>query len=162
MLQHWKNMTVCSWNIKLANYINFIAILMFPDLKYLKQGFLENLESLVLKFSVFVLNLKNNSFPKSWKTRRMCKKMKFLCCDGLMDCHFQLFGRIVWLGKAYPRIWSVWSHNQAKHIRGYDLSGGIWIDCYTVSFLIACTYIFGKKVWGQWTKDKAGRIMYVI
>ena len=103
---------------------------MFPDLKYLEQGFLETLESLVLKISVFVLNLKNNSFLKSWKTRRMFKKMKFLCCDGLMDCHLQLFGRIVWLGKAYPGIWSAWSHDQAKHIWGYDLPGGIWIDLH--------------------------------
>ena len=129
MLHHWTNMTVCSWKIKLANYINFIAILMFPDLKYLKQGFLATLENLVLKFSVFVLNLK--IIPKSWKTRRMCKKVKFLCCDGLMDCCLQLFGRVVRLGKVYPRIWSAWSHDQSKHIRGYDLPGGTWIDCYT-------------------------------
>ena len=37
----------------------FKTILMFPDLKYLKQDFLETV-------SVFVLNLKNNSFPKLW------------------------------------------------------------------------------------------------
>ena len=49
--------------IKLVNAINFI--LMFPDFEYLKQGFLETLESLVFKFSVFVLNLKNNSFSVS-------------------------------------------------------------------------------------------------
>ena len=49
---------VCLCKIKLANNINFLTILMFPDLKYLKQVFLETL-------SVFVLNLKNNSFPKS-------------------------------------------------------------------------------------------------
>ena len=37
---------------------HFFAILILPDLEYLKQGFLETL-------SVFVLNWKNNSFPKS-------------------------------------------------------------------------------------------------
>ena len=49
---------LCLCKIKLANNIIFFTILMFPDLKYLKQGYLETL-------SVFVLNLKNNSFPKS-------------------------------------------------------------------------------------------------
>ena len=32
--------SVCLCKIKLANNINFFTILMFPDLKYLKQGFL--------------------------------------------------------------------------------------------------------------------------
>ena len=49
---------VCSYKIKLTNNVNFLVILMFPDLEYLKQSFLETL-------SVFVLNLKNNSFTKS-------------------------------------------------------------------------------------------------
>ena len=44
--------------IKLGNNITLFAILIFPDFKYLKQGFPETLESLVLKLSVFVLNLK--------------------------------------------------------------------------------------------------------
>ena len=42
-----------NWLIK-----EFFTILMFPDLKYIKLGFLQTL-------SIFVLNLKNNSFPKS-------------------------------------------------------------------------------------------------
>ena len=46
----------CSWKIKLAKNVNCFAIWMFPDLKYLKQC------SLVTLY-VFVLNLKNNSFP---------------------------------------------------------------------------------------------------
>ena len=73
---------------------------MFPDLEYLKQGFLETL-------SAFVLTLKNNSFPKSWETRRMFKKMESLCCGGLMNYCLQQFGGVVWQGKTYPRIWSV-------------------------------------------------------
>ena len=47
-----------NWSI--TNF--YFAILMFLDFEYLKQGFLETLKNLVL---TFVLNLKNNSFPKS-------------------------------------------------------------------------------------------------
>ena len=36
------------------------------------------------------------------------------------------FRRVVWPGKLHPMIWSVWSYDQAKHIRGYDLQG-VWI-----------------------------------
>ena len=49
---------VCLCKIKLGNNIKLFAIWMFPELKYLKQSFLQTL-------SVFVLNLKNNSFLKS-------------------------------------------------------------------------------------------------
>ena len=41
------------------------------------------------------------------------------------------FDRVVWLGKTYPRIWPAWSCDQAKHICGYDLPGGISFDYYT-------------------------------
>ena len=44
-------------------------------------------------------------------------------CDGLMDCHLQWFGGVVWIG---------------KHILGYDLLGGIWTDYYNgTSFQLA-------------------------
>ena len=61
MLHHKKHDSKangCLFKIKLANNINFFTVLMFPDLKYLKQGFLQTLP-------VFVMNLKTNSFPKS-------------------------------------------------------------------------------------------------
>ena len=46
--------------IKLASniYLFIFTILMFSELKYLKQGFIKSL-------SVFVLSVKNNSFPNS-------------------------------------------------------------------------------------------------
>ena len=62
MLQHYKNMIARQMfahaKLNWPKISIFFTILMFPDLRYFKQGFLETLAVFVLEFE------KNNFFPE--------------------------------------------------------------------------------------------------